>query len=62
MRWIRRGELLKIALIFQQNLGKLGIELEIVQKEWTVFIDEVKNHNFEIALNGLYGSRKEFTS
>lgn len=42
----------KVALMFQQSLEKVGIRLEIVQKEWTVFIDQTKAHNFEIMLGG----------
>ncbi|HXH18977.1 MAG TPA: ABC transporter substrate-binding protein [Chitinophagales bacterium] len=42
----------KIALMFQKNLEKLGIKMEVVQKEWTVFIDQTKAHDFEIMLGG----------
>ena len=37
-----------IGLIYKENLKKLGIELDIVAKEWTVFLDDLKKHDFEI--------------
>lgn len=37
-----------IALMLKQTMTKLGIEIEIIQKEWTVYLEETKNHNFEM--------------
>lgn len=37
-----------IGLIFKENLKKIGVDLNIVAKEWTVFLDDLKAHNFEI--------------
>jgi len=37
-----------IGLIYKENLKKIGIELNIVTKEWTVFLDDLKKHDFEI--------------
>ena len=42
----------KLALMFQKNLERLGISLEIIQKEWTVFIEQTKAHNFQIMMGG----------
>lgn len=38
----------KIGLFFKENCRKIGVEVEIIAKEWTVFLDETKNHNFDI--------------
>ncbi len=38
----------KIGLFFKDNCRKIGVDIEIISKEWTVFIDETKNHNFDI--------------
>ncbi|HXH18148.1 MAG TPA: ABC transporter substrate-binding protein [Chitinophagales bacterium] len=38
----------KIGLFFKDNCKKIGVEIEIIAKEWTVFLDETKNHNFDI--------------
>lgn len=37
-----------IGLIYKENLKKIGIDLNIVVKEWTVFLDDLKKHDFEI--------------
>ena len=36
-----------IGLMFQQDAKRLGIAIEILGREWTVYLDEVKSHNFE---------------
>ncbi|MCB0510405.1 MAG: hypothetical protein H6579_03105 [Chitinophagales bacterium] len=38
-----------IALMLKNNLAKLGVEIEIVSKEWTVFLEQVKGHDFEMS-------------
>ncbi len=37
-----------IGLIYKENLKKIGIELSIVNKEWTIFLDDLKKHDFEM--------------
>lgn len=37
-----------IGLIYKENLKKIGVDLNIVAKEWTVFLDDLKKHDFEI--------------
>lgn len=41
-----------VALMFQKSLKKIGVKLEIVQKEWTVFLDQTKAHDFDIMYSG----------
>jgi peptide/nickel transport system substrate-binding protein len=36
------------ALMLKNNLAKLGIDIEIITKEFTVFIEETKAHDFEL--------------
>lgn len=38
----------QIALMLQEQMKKAGIELNISEREWTVFIDEMKKHKFEM--------------
>ena len=38
----------KIATLFAENCKKAGIEVTQTQREWTVFLQEVKQHNFEM--------------
>lgn len=38
----------KIGLFFKENCKKIGVEIEILAREWTVFLDEIKKHNFDI--------------
>jgi len=40
----------RILLLYQENCKKAGVEINIAQKEWTVFLDEIKAHNFEAYL------------
>ena len=42
----------KIGLYFKENCKKIGVEIEIIAKEWTVFLDETKNHDFDIYCGG----------
>lgn len=37
-----------MALMFKTSLSKIGVNLEISQKEWTVFLEDVKSHNFDM--------------
>jgi len=37
-----------IGLIYKENLKKIGVDLNIVAKEWTVFLDDTKKHDFEM--------------
>lgn len=39
----------KIMTLFAENLKKAGVELVQSQREWTVFIQELKAHNFEMS-------------
>ena len=38
----------KIATLFAENCKKAGIEVTQTQREWTVFLQETKQHNFEM--------------
>lgn len=38
-----------IALMLKNNMAKVGVDIEIVQKEWTVFLEQVKAHEFEMS-------------
>lgn len=38
----------RVLLLYQENAKKAGINIEISSKEWTVYLDEVKSHNFEM--------------
>ena len=44
-----------IGLIFKENLKKIGIELTIVNKEFTVFLDDLKKHDFEVCIGAWVG-------
>ena len=41
-----------IALMLKNNMAKVGVNIEIVQKEWTVFLEQVKSHDFEMNTMG----------
>lgn len=45
----------KIGIKFQENLKKIGIALELVSKEWTVFLEENRSHNFDLYAGGWVG-------
>lgn len=38
----------KIGLLFKDNAKKVGIKIEVIAQEWTVFLEKVKNHDFEL--------------
>ena len=38
-----------IALMLKNNMAKVGVNIDIVQKEWTVFLETVKAHEFEMS-------------
>jgi len=38
----------KIATLFAENCKKAGVEVTQTQREWTVFLQEIKQHNFEM--------------
>jgi len=42
----------KIGLFLKENARKVGADLEIIAKEWTVFLDETKNHDFDLYCGG----------
>lgn len=46
----------KILTIFAENCKKAGIEITQSAREWTVFLQETKAHNFEISQGGWVGS------
>ncbi len=46
----------KLGLIFKKAAEQIGVNINLVQKEWTVFIEENKNHNFEMYLAGWVSS------
>lgn len=37
-----------MALVLKKNFKQIGIKLVISQKEWTVFLDEIKAHDFDM--------------
>ena len=37
-----------ILLLFKENLKEIGVNLELVTREWTVFLDELDQHDFEM--------------
>lgn len=45
----------KIALYLKENAKLAGIEINPIIKEWTVFIDETKKHNFDLFIGGWVG-------
>ncbi|MEI6311916.1 MAG: ABC transporter substrate-binding protein [Bacteroidota bacterium] len=45
----------KIALLVKEQAKLAGIDINPVVKEWTVFIDETKKHNFDLMIGGWVG-------
>lgn len=45
----------KIALLVKEEAKLVGIEINPVIKEWTVFIEETKKHNFDLFIGGWVG-------
>jgi len=43
--------LTRIALIYQQDLKKLGIQMKIQILEWSVFLEMIRRHKFEAIIN-----------
>jgi ABC-type transport system substrate-binding protein len=41
-----------IALMFQEDARKAGIEVSIVQQEWNTYLANLKKHNVEMFVNG----------
>ncbi len=46
----------KIATLFAENCKKAGIEVVQTQREWTVFLQEEKQHNFEMSFGSWIAS------
>ena len=42
----------KICLFLKEHAKKIGIDLEIQVKEWTVYLDECTNHDFDMYVLG----------
>lgn len=42
----------QILLMFQENAAKAGVAFELIQKEWTVFLEDNKRHDFDLYLGG----------
>ena len=41
-----------IAMFMKENARKIGIEIKPVAREWTVYLDECTNHNFDMFILG----------
>lgn len=41
-----------MSLMWKESLAKIGVKLNITSKEWTVFLEDIKSHNFEISTAG----------
>lgn len=37
-----------MALVYKKNLSQIGINLSVTAKEWTVFLEDTKSHNFDL--------------
>lgn len=42
-----------IGLIFQESARKAGINVTVMPQEWSVFLEKMKNHEFEILCGGM---------
>lgn len=38
----------QVALMFQEEARKVGIEVSVIQQDWAVYLDNQKKHNFEM--------------
>ncbi|MGB1017945.1 MAG: ABC transporter substrate-binding protein [Chitinophagales bacterium] len=38
-----------MALVFKKSLSQIGVNMEVVGKEWTVYLEDTKSHNFELS-------------
>lgn len=41
-----------IGLLFQEDAKKIGINVNITAKEWSVFLEDLDNHRFEVCVGG----------
>ncbi len=41
-----------LALLLKKTFASIGIELEVVSKEWTVFLEDTKSHNYDMVTLG----------
>ena len=41
-----------VALMFQEDARKAGIQVDVVQQEWNTYISNLKKHNIEMFVNG----------
>lgn len=41
-----------MSLMWKESLAKIGVQLKITSKEWTVFLEDIKSHNFQISTAG----------
>lgn len=46
----------EIGILFKEEARKVGIDVEIVSKEWTVFLSDLDNHAFEMYCGGWVSS------
>lgn len=46
----------EIGILFKEEARKVGIQVEIVAKEWTVFLSDLDNHDFEMYCGGWVSS------
>ncbi|NNC95905.1 MAG: hypothetical protein HKN92_10110 [Chitinophagales bacterium] len=42
----------KILLMFQENARKAGVKIDMISREWTVFLEENKKHDFDMYSGG----------
>lgn len=42
----------KVCLFLKENAKKVGIDIEIIVKEWSVYLDECTNHDFDMYVLG----------
>lgn len=42
----------KVCLFLKENAKKVGIDIEITVREWSVYLDECKNHDFDLYVLG----------
>lgn len=42
----------KVALLTQESFRQAGIEVEVLNQEWAVFLEAQKSHNFEMYVGG----------
>lgn len=49
----------KTALLAQESFRQAGIEVEVLNQEWSVFLEKQKSHNFEMFIGGWIQSTLE---